>query len=92
MFIPLIIYVLFRLTTYIPLLQKEELGIDQSVQCLTTDWTTGVPSPADEKDFSSSICVQTSSGSIQPPIQWVAGGPFPGVKRGRGVTLTTYLI
>jgi hypothetical protein len=26
----------------------------------------------------------------QPPIQWVLGGPFLGVKRGRGVTLTTH--
>jgi hypothetical protein len=33
----------------------------QSVQCLTTDWTTWVRSPADAKDISSSLCVQTSS-------------------------------
>jgi hypothetical protein len=26
----------------------------------------------------------------KPPIQWVSGGRFPGVKRDRGVTLTTY--
>jgi hypothetical protein len=28
-------------------------------------------------------------GPTQPPIQWVPGVPSPGVKRGRGVTLTT---
>jgi hypothetical protein len=29
-------------------------------------------------------------GPTQPPIQWVPGLPSPGVKRGRGVTLTTH--
>jgi hypothetical protein len=28
---------------------------------VTTDWTTGVRSPAEAKDFSSGLCVQTSS-------------------------------
>jgi hypothetical protein len=28
----------------------------------------------------------------QPPVQWGTGGPFPGAKRGRGVTLTTHPI
>jgi hypothetical protein len=41
------------------------------------DRAIGVRSPAGAKDFSSSLCVQT-------------GGPSPGVKRGRGVTLTTH--
>jgi hypothetical protein len=44
-----------------------------------------VRSPAEVKDFSSSLCVQTGSGPTQPPVQWV-----PGLKRGRGVTLTTH--
>jgi hypothetical protein len=35
-------------------------GLAQSVQCLTTDWTTRVQAPAEAKDFSSSLCVQTS--------------------------------
>jgi hypothetical protein len=39
--------------------------------------------------FSSSPCVQTGS-VAQPPIQWVPGVLSPGVKRGRGVTLTTH--
>jgi hypothetical protein len=38
----------------------------------------GVRSPAGVKDFSCSL------GPTQPPVQWVSG-----VKRGRGVTLTT---
>jgi hypothetical protein len=29
-------------------------------------------------------------GPTQPPIQWVPGVLSPGVKRGRGVTLTTH--
>jgi hypothetical protein len=29
-------------------------------------------------------------GPTQPPIQWVQGVLSPGVKRGRGVTLTTH--
>jgi hypothetical protein len=53
---------------------------------------TGVRSPAEEKDFSCNICVQTSSEATQPPIQWVPGVLFPGVKRGLGVTLTTHPI
>jgi hypothetical protein len=31
-------------------------------------------------------------GPTQPPVQWVRGGPLPGVKRGWGVTLTTHII
>jgi hypothetical protein len=29
-------------------------------------------------------------GPTQPPVQWVPGVVSPGVKRGRGVTLTTH--
>jgi hypothetical protein len=29
-------------------------------------------------------------GPTQPPVQWVPGALSPGVKRGRGVTLTTH--
>jgi hypothetical protein len=47
--------------------EKEDLTallfIAQSVRCLTTDWTTRVRSPAEAKDFSSSLCVQISSGA-----------------------------
>jgi hypothetical protein len=48
------------------------------------DRAIGVRSPAGAKDFSSNLCVQTSS-EAHP-----ASCPFPGAKRGRGVTLTTH--
>jgi hypothetical protein len=50
----------------------------------------GVRSLAGAKDFASSLCVQTGSGATQPPVQWVPGALSPGVKRGRGVILTTH--
>jgi hypothetical protein len=40
----------------------------------------GVRSPAGVKDFFYTLCVQTGSGALQPPVQWVPGGPFPGAK------------
>jgi hypothetical protein len=44
---------------------------------------------AEVNDFSSSCCVQTSS-ELQTDFYSVGtGGPFPGVKRSRVVTLTT---
>jgi hypothetical protein len=49
------------------------------------DRAIGVRSPVGAEDFSSSLCVQT-----QPPVQWVPGVLSPGVKRGRGVMLTTH--
>jgi hypothetical protein len=52
----------------------------QSVQCLTANWTTGFPSPAEALDFSSSPCVQTSSGVHPASYPMGTGGPFPGGK------------
>jgi hypothetical protein len=46
---------------------------------------TRVRSPAEAKEFSCSLFAQTTLKPTQPPIHWV-----PGVKRGRGVTLTTH--
>jgi hypothetical protein len=65
-------------------------GLAQSVYCLTTDWTTGVRSPAEAKDFSSSLCVQTSFETHPASYPMGTGCPFLGVNGGRGVTLTTY--
>jgi hypothetical protein len=48
------------------------------------DRAIGVRSPAGVKDFSSNLCVQT--GSEAHPASGVLS---PGLKRGRGVTLTT---
>jgi hypothetical protein len=49
-----------------------------------------VRSPAGAKDFSYSLCVQTGSGAHPASCTMGTGGPFPGAKRGRGVTLTTH--
>jgi hypothetical protein len=55
-------------------------AVAQSVQWLTTDWTTGVRSPTDEVDFSSSLCVQTGSGAHPASCPMGTGGSFPGGK------------
>jgi hypothetical protein len=54
------------------------------------DWATGVRSPAGAKDFSSSLCIQTGSEAHPASCKWVPGVLSPGLKRGRGVTLTTH--
>jgi hypothetical protein len=64
--------------------------VAQSVQCLTTDWTAGVRSPTEAQDLSSNICIQTGSGAHPTSYTMGTGGSFPGVKRGRGVMLTTH--
>jgi hypothetical protein len=52
-------------------------GVAQSVQCLTTNWTTRVRSPTEAEDFSSSFCVQTAHPASYP---MGTGGYFPGGK------------
>jgi hypothetical protein len=68
-------------------------GLAQSVQCLTTGWTTG-PSGFDprrgQRIFLLASVSRPAPGPTQPPIQWVPGVLSPGVKRGRGVMLTTH--
>jgi hypothetical protein len=54
------------------------------------DRAIGVRSPAGAKDFSCSLCVQTCSGAHPASCTMGTGGPSPGAKRGRGVTLTTH--
>jgi hypothetical protein len=54
------------------------------------DRVIGVRSPVGVKDFSSNLCVQTGSGAHPASCTMGTGGPFPGAKRGRGVTLTTH--
>jgi hypothetical protein len=49
-----------------------------------------VRSLAGAKDFSCSLCVQTGSGVHPASCTMGTGGPFLGLKRGRGVTLTTH--
>jgi hypothetical protein len=48
-----------------------------------------VRSPAGTKEFSSNLCVQTGSGAHPASCTMGTGGPFPGAKRGPGMTLTT---
>jgi hypothetical protein len=54
------------------------------------DRAIGVRSPAEAKNFSSILCVQTGSRAHPAACTMGTGGPFPWIKRGRGVTLTTH--
>jgi hypothetical protein len=49
-----------------------------------------VLSPAEKKNFSFSLCVQTSSEAHPASYPVNTGGPFPGVKRGWGLMLITH--
>jgi hypothetical protein len=46
--------------------------------------------PAETEDSSCSLCDQTGSGLTQTPVQWAPGVLSPGLKRARGMTLTTH--
>jgi hypothetical protein len=67
--------------------------VAQSVQWLATSWTTR-RSRFDpwqrRKDFSSNMCVQTVSGVHPTSSTMGTGSPFQGLKRGRGLPLTTH--
>jgi hypothetical protein len=65
------------------------VGVAQSLQCLTMDWTTRVRSPTEAEDFSSSPCVQTGSEAHPASCTMGTGVLSPGVKRGRDLMLTT---
>jgi hypothetical protein len=54
------------------------------------DRTIGVRSPTEAKDFSSNLCVHTGSGAHTASCTMGTGVVSPGVKLGRGVTLTTH--
>jgi hypothetical protein len=73
-----------RSAVYVGTTEITGAGVAQSVQCLSTDWTTRVRSQAEAKGFSSSLCVQTSPNAH--PASYAMG------KRGRGVVLTTHPI
>jgi hypothetical protein len=49
---------------------------------------TGIRSPTEAQEVSSTLCAQPAVGPTQPPVQWVPGALSPGVKCGRGVMLT----
>jgi hypothetical protein len=68
---------------YLPLVSR----VAQSVYCLATGWTTGrfrFDPRHRRKDFSCNLCVQTTLGPTQPPVQSVQRS-FP-----RGVTPTIH--
>jgi hypothetical protein len=48
------------------------------------DRAISVRSPTEAKEFSSILCVQTGSGAHPASCTMGTGGPFPGVKGGRG--------
>jgi hypothetical protein len=54
------------------------------------NWTARVWCPEEAKDFSSSLCVQTSSLAYPAFYPLGTSDPFPGVKLGQGVMLTTH--
>jgi hypothetical protein len=56
------------------------------------DLVIKVLSPTEANHFSSILCVQTGSGIHPASCTMGTVGPFPGVKLGRGVTLTTDII
>jgi hypothetical protein len=60
--------------------------ISQSVQCLT-----GRPEfDPRHRIFPLTSASRPALGPTQPPVQWVPGALSPGVKRDRGVMLTTH--
>jgi hypothetical protein len=65
-------------------------GLAQSVQCLTADRTAGVRSPTKVEDFRPTLVFRPALGPTQPPVQGVPWALSAGVKRGRGVMLTTH--
>jgi hypothetical protein len=54
------------------------------------DRAIGVRSSAGANHFSSNPCVQTGSDAHPVSCTMGTGVPFPGAKRGRGMTLTTH--
>jgi hypothetical protein len=55
-------------------------AVAQSVQCLTTNWATGVRSQTAAEDFSSNLCIQTGSGAHPASYTMGTGGSFPAGK------------
>jgi hypothetical protein len=74
--------------TYFKVLSQHSLEVltwvNQSVQCLTSDWTTGVRSLPAAQDFSTSLCVKTNSEAHPAFYPMGRGSPLPGGKAQSG--------
>jgi hypothetical protein len=82
------------LRKFLFIIRRFRSRVAQSVQCLTTGWTTGrwrFDARQRRGIFPLASVSRPALGPTQPPVQWVLGFLSLGVKRGRGVTLTTYL-
>jgi hypothetical protein len=58
-------------------------GLAQSVQCLTTGWTTGrsgFDPRQGQRIFPLSSVSRPALGPTQPPVQWVPGVLSPGIR------------
>jgi hypothetical protein len=67
--------------------------VAQSVQFLATGWTTGrsrFDPRQRQRIFPVASVSRPTLRPTQPPVQWVLGVLSPGLKRDRGVTLTTH--
>jgi hypothetical protein len=78
-------------------ISRQQAGVGwnhtKNTHCITlilTGWMARVPSPAEAKDFSCSLCVQTSYEENQASYPMGTRGHFPEVYRGRGMMLTIH--
>jgi hypothetical protein len=55
----------------------------------TTGWSRFDPRQR-QRIFPLTSVSRSVLGPTQPPVQWIPGVHYPGLKRGRGVTLTTH--
>jgi hypothetical protein len=77
----------FLMRTFCNLGNLNTRWVAQSLQCVTTDWTTGFDPRQRQRIFPLTSVFTPALRLTQPAIQWV-----PGVKRWRGLTLTTHPI
>jgi hypothetical protein len=74
-------------------LDELRVSYAQAVQCLTTGWTTGrsgFDPRQGQRIFPLTSVSRPALGPTHPSVQWVPGVLSQGLKRGRGVTLTTH--
>jgi hypothetical protein len=81
------VYVKDCLANLIVLPWRTGTGVDQYSVWLRTGWQT--PGRG-KRIFPLTSVSRPALGPTQPPVQWVPGVLSPGVKRGRGVKMTTH--